>query len=235
MQTAFRDARLERGGYQAGYRAGENTRFSRDLHGANPLGGPADNHYSTEYRYHRANEVANDIDRNDMVVGQGIDTATTNIVQQGFGLDPLTGDAGANEIIKEKWRKWTEDKHSCDVQRRSDFRLQSWLALRSVIVSGDLVGLPLQSGALQTAESYRMRTPVGSLGRRVRLNGGVIHGVHLDPQRKRLGYWLTKDNIRIDRPVGFRDAKFYRAYDSQNNERVIHLYHPRRFTQTRGV
>ncbi len=54
-------------------------------------------------------EVARDMDRNDAVIGQALDRYSTNVVQDGFTLDPQTGDDDINALITEYWREWSKD------------------------------------------------------------------------------------------------------------------------------
>ena len=72
---------------RADYDMSRESRFIRRRQGLAPRGGSADFHYRTEEFYYRDIEKARDMDRNDAIVGQTIDRAVANIVQDGFTLD----------------------------------------------------------------------------------------------------------------------------------------------------
>lgn len=77
------------------------------------------------------------------------------------------------------------------------------MALRRVMFDGDIVVLPLQSGELQIIEAHRIRTPAKAKD--------IIHGVKLDSFRKRIEYWITKDDIdpmaRVPANEGFTHTR----------------------------
>ncbi len=212
------------------YRASSPSRFTRKMV-VPTQGAGADYHIRDVARFYYLTEVARDIDMNDMVVGQGIDRFCVNILQGGFDVEPDTGVKGANALIKKKWQDWSDNPQQCDVQGEFDFPTLSWFALRDSIVAGDICGLPLLEGQIQLVESHRLRTPRGG-----QVNDRkIIHGVEVDANRRRLGYWFTRDEIPINRLVRFQESVRYPAYDDVGNKQVFHVWHPKRSTQTRGV
>jgi len=169
------------------------------------------------------------MDRNDMVVGQAVDRAVLNTVQDGIKLDVKTGDETLDADLLARWNEWANDPSQCDLAGELTFHAMEGLVLRSVFVDGDILALPTVDGALQLVEAHRLRTP-----RNTKRN--VIHGVLLDENRRRLEYWLTKDDISPDRPVErVSDIKRYPARDEDGYLQVFHIYNPKRVTQTRGV
>ena len=212
------------------YYASENNRYMPTPRGVAAMGSGADYHYRTEGQYLRMLERARWIDRDNMVVGQGVTRLVANIVQDGFTLDVETGDDGLDGELKSRWTEWAEEPDSCDFEGERSWGDFETLALRNTIVDGDLVILPLALGSLQAVEAHRLRTPHGS-------RENVVLGVELAADRRRReAYHLTAEEINPQRAVGRRN-KFsrYPARDSQGRRQVLHLYDPKRFSQTRGV
>jgi capsid protein len=118
------------------------------------------------------------------------------------------------------------------------------LALRHCYVDGDMIGLPMAEnnpveapyGSLQMVEGHRLRTPYNAARKGSKWQGSVVHGVRINGARKRLEYWVTKDetdpNRRVDR---ITDMNRYDVRDSLGLRQVFHPYVAKRITQTRGV
>lgn len=195
-------------------------------------GSGADYHYQSSLDLSYMSERAYDLDRNNVHVSHTVDRLTTNVLQHGFEPEPDVGTRRRNETIKAKWQDWTGNKQQVDVQGEFDFGFLSWLALRSSIIGGDIIGLPLKSGQLQLIESYRIRTPSRS---RDFDNSAIVHGVELDRNRKRVRYFIAKDNLNPNAQIAHTDVTPVSAYDAEGNRQVFHVFHPHRCTQTRGV
>lgn len=217
---------------EAIYRAARKTRFTRATHQVTSTATSEDSHYSSEADYFRIIETARDIDRNDLVVGQGISRMVNNVVQDGFQLDPKTGNKGADELLKYLWGAYAEDSSQIDHERQKTWHDYERLILRSIVVDGDILIFPLTSGAIQAAEAHRLRTPYGIATDRQKY---TIHGVELDSDRRRTGYWVTKDDISFSDYPDARSAVFVPSETPDGRKQVHHLYYPRRMTQTRGV
>ena len=102
------------------------------------------------------------------------------------------------------------------------------MALRSTIVDGDVCFLLLESGSLEAVEAHRLRTPHAT-------KRNVVHGVLLNEHRERLEFWFTRDNIPPHQQV--QRVGDMRAYPTwiDGRRRVLQVYNPRRFSQTRGI
>ena len=186
------------------YYAAENNRYMPTPRGVAAMGSGADYHYRTESQYLRMLERARWIDRDNMVVGQGVTRLVANIVQDGFTLDVETGDDGLDADLKSRWTDWAEDPDACDFEGERTWTEFESLTLRNTIVDGDLVILPLALGSLQAVESHRLRTPYGG-GRQ-----NIVHGVELSADRRRReAYHLTPDPINPQRAVS-RHTTFQR-------------------------
>lgn len=215
---------------RADYDMAKESRFRRRLTGYSPMGSGADYHYRSESDFFKMMELARSIDRNDIVVGQGVTRLVDNVLQGGFKLDPNTGDAELDKILKEKWYSWCEDADACDFAGERDFNAIAETALRDTVVDGDQFFIPLKSGQLETMEAHRCRTP-----RNTKRN--VVHGVLLhEVSRKRLEYWFTKENIDPLRQVtAVSEITPLRARDTAGNRMVFHLHLAKRGSQTRGI
>ncbi len=95
---------------RADWEISKENRFTRRRTGLAPQGNTADWHYRTEEQYYRDIEKARDVDRNDSIVGQTIDRAVNNIIQEGFNMDVKTGTADADAILKDKWEQWATER-----------------------------------------------------------------------------------------------------------------------------
>lgn len=211
------------------YAAAKISRFRRRRTGLPGMGAGADYHYRSEADYLRILEYARDMDRNDIIVGQAVDRAVANIMQSGFVLDVQTPDEAVNRDLFDRWQAWATDPEACDLAGEHTFDELAWLAMRSMLVDGDVVALGTIEGPLQLIEAHRIRTP-----RATKRN--VVHGVLLDDTRRRLEYWITRDDIDPTTAViKVGDIVPYRVRDELGDRILFHLYHPKRVTQTRGV
>ncbi|MCP4571484.1 MAG: phage portal protein [bacterium] len=211
------------------YAAAKSSRHRRTRRGISSTGSGADYHYRNEADYLRLMETARDMDRNDAVIGQMIDRAVVNTIQGGIQVSPETGDPDLDADLLTRWTAWADDPDACDLTGEFDFHTLEGLVMRAVFVDGDILALPLIDGQIETVEAHRLRTPSNT-------KKNVVHGVKLDDRRRRLEYWLAKDNVDPMRPlVKVSDVSQYKARDADGNKQVLHVYNPRRVSQTRGI
>lgn len=220
---------------RADFNMANESRFRRSRRGVSGTGRSADWHIRNEAKYLKMIELARDFDRNDVVLGQGVDRVIDNVVQDGFTLDPQVigadgkPDEQLNELLKNSWREWSEDESRCDVQGEGDFHELEEHALRATLVDGDIVPLPRTDGRLQMIEAHRVRTPV-----RTRRN--VVLGWLLSANRRRDRVFISKDDID---PLGpspkLRDMEELAVRDEAGHRQVFHVYRRKRVSQTRGV
>jgi len=211
------------------YNAARASRYRRRRKGIALGGSSADFHYRSEADYLRLIEEARDFDRNDVVVGQTVDRAVSNEIQDGFSVDPQTTDKALDEDLYQLWQAWGTDPELCDAAGELSFHQMEELVDRQVKVDGDMFVLPSEEGSLQLVEGHRCRTPGGT-------KRNVIHGVLLDELRRRVEFWFTKDDIDPLTPLKHvNQVARYPARDADGNRQVFHVYHPKRVSQTRGV
>lgn len=214
---------------KADYSGAKESRFRRDRLGVTRIGRSADWHYRLIGDQLKLMELARDMDRNDLVVGQGIDRACNNIVQDGFKLDPKSGDKDFDKEVRERWHDWSHDPNACDLAGEMTFPEIEYKACRQPMVDGDMFFLPHSSGHLEGVEAHRCRTPQGTYP-------GVINGVLLNSYRRRQQYWFTKDDVDPLKPVSLiGDVEKYDARDESGFRQVFHVYNPKRVSQTRGI
>lgn len=237
ISNAFRDARqayIDDANRRVSnlYDAAKQTRFTRHSLQLTNGGSGEDYHYSSEADYFRIIEIARDLDRNDMVVGQGISRGVNNVIQTGFALDPKTGNPGADVLIKDLWDAYATDARSVDFEREKTFHDLERLLLRSVIVDGDIIVLPIAEGSLQVVEAHRLRTPRRITGDQQNM---TVHGVRLDGARRRVKYYICRDDQPLNAYPSLTEVDERDPFDAAGNRILHHLYYPKRMTQTRGV
>lgn len=211
---------------RADYDMSRHSRFVRRRTGTAPLGGTADYHYRAERQYYDDMEQARDMVRNDCVVGQIIDRATANIIQDGFVLRPETGDSRLDNELFYRWQDWSCDAEQVDIAGELTWQDIETHYCRSMLADGDIVATALHSGHVQTWEAHAVQTST-------RVENTFL-GVTLDQYRKRVRYWLMADAIDATR-VSKTQAVGVNTRDENDCRVVFHVYNPRRVTQTRGV
>lgn len=208
------------------YDMSRDNRFVRKRTGLPYNGAAADWHYRSEAHYYQDIEKARDMDRNDAIVGQTVDRAVTNIVQEGFTLDPKTGDSALDRDIKARWLDWSSDPDQCDIAGEfcfTDFEAHS---MRSAFLDGDCVNLGLSSGHLQHIEAHSIQTTT-------RIEDTIL-GVTRDSLGKRLRYYVMADPI--DPRSNLKEqAKPVDVRNEQGLRTLFHVMNPKRMSQTRGV
>ena len=216
------------GELRADFAAAKASRFRRKRN-VPPGGAHADYHYRSEGDYLRIMETARDMDRNDVIVSQTIDRAVGNILQDGLAYDPQTGDAGVNQLFKDRWLEWCDDPEQCDLAGERTFWEMEDLVLRESLVDGDILVLPTVELSLELVEGHRLRTPTNT-------TKNVVHGVLLDGNRRRQQYWLTREDVAPMHPLRrVNEVKQYPARDEDGHKQVFHIYTGRRASQTRGI
>lgn len=216
------------------YFAGQTTRFLPRPPGIAAMGSGADYHYQSESAYFLMVERARFDDRDNMMIGQGVNRFVANVVQNGFTLQIETGDDALNVDLAAQWAEWAGSPDECDYDGERDFDQIARGLLRNRTVDGDILPLPTTTGKIQVIENHRCRNPFGYTSRVV--NGaGIVHGVEIKDQ-KRVAFWFMPDDMSPTQQVS-RRTRFRRipARDSQGNRQVFQVYDPRRFSQRRGV
>ena len=216
-------------GAKADYNAAKNTRFRRRRQGIQPTGSNADWHYRSEGDFLRMMEIARDMARNDAIVGQMLDRAISQIIQNGFSLEPQTSSERVNKRLQQLWRDWANDERACDLAGERTFRKIEKTVLRSMIVDGDCFALPTKQGALELIEGHRCRTPTGTKRK-------VVHGVMMNQFRQRSEYWFTRDEISPHGAVQkVGQMRRIRAFGEEGHRNVYHVADAKRISQTRGI
>jgi len=214
---------------KADYNAAKSSRFRRVRTGVSAMGSGADYHYATESDFLRIVEQSRDMDRNDSVAGHIVDVAVRNTVQEGFTLNPQTGDKDIDEDLKARWLGWSTDARQCDDQQEMTFGEIEEKLLRAMLVDGDIFVLPTLDGTLEVLECHRCRTPTNT-------KRNVVHGVLLDERRRRQSYWFTKRDEDLRRAVTrVGDTRQMDAFDGDGEPNVYQIVDPKRMSQTRGV
>lgn len=218
------------GNVRADYDAAKRSRFRRKRSGVIDSGSGADYHYRGEIDFFRVMELGRDFDRNDLYAGQGISRVVENTIGQGISVDPKTGSKDLDQMIQELWLDEIMDPEKMDLAGEEDWLGIQEQAFRSRLVDGDFFVLPLEDGRLELVEAHRCRTSKGT-------KRNVVHGVLLDETtRKRQEYWFTREDVGTFGGLpAYSDLVTVPARDADGNRRVLHVYDPKRSSQTRGV
>lgn len=216
--------------YRSDYAMGTNSRFRPQPSGISVMGSGADYHWRNETQYMRGLERARHFDRNNMIVGQGVNRLVSNVLQDGFNLDIKTGDDGLDDDLNARWKEWSTDPAQCDYEGEKDFNELAGITLRSTFVDGDVISVgDSLTGTLRTFEAHRARTP-----QKTRRN--VFLGFLKNESGKKLEVWITRTETDPRRPVQFvRDIKPFPIFDENGNRNVFQSYFPTRHSQTRGA
>ena len=216
---------------RADYDMSRESRFIRKRQGLAPRGGGADFHYRIEEHYYRDIEKARDMDRNDAIVGQTIDRAVANIVQDGFTLDVRTGDSQLDLELWQRWQDWTSSPDACDMAGEVTFQDIERHVMRSMLLDGDIVALGTAGGQLQLIEAHSIQT--------ITPQPQTFLGVTRDQYGRRNQYWYSADKRDggILAVVGNlkETAVPIDVRDEEGNRVLFHVYNPKRTNQTRGV
>ena len=211
------------------YASMRESRFEKQLAGVNSSGSGANYHIAQQNAYFRLMEKARSHDRNDIVVGQGVNRLVDNVVRNGFNLDVQTGNDELDKRLSDLWNKWSATPAFCHLNKRCTFSKMEKLTLRHVVVDGDILHLPLDTGQLETVEAHRLRTATNT-------SRNVICGVVVDDDGTSVEYWVAPNDVHPLRQIKrVSDVEKYSAFDSEGNPEVFHIFDARRFSQTRGV
>ena len=209
---------------RADYDATRQSRFVRRRTGVAPLGASEDWNFREETRYYQLIEQARDMDRNDGLVGTLADRRVDNIVQQGFTLDPTTGDKALDQDLWARWQAWANDPDQCDIAGEMTFHDMERFVCRAESIDGDIIGVGTEDGPLQLHEAHSVQTSS-------RIENTFL-GVTRDQYGKRLQYHVRYDLT----PFGTKSESV--PIDVRNSEGVrqlFHVYSPKRVNATRGV
>lgn len=217
-------AKASRVGVELGYRAAQSSIY---LHDAGSLGGTADAHYAHGLDLWQIREKARAFDRDDPNVGQLTERGLDNILGAGLQVDPQTSDPATNQLLRDLWKSWADDPSACDFAGRFGFDDLERLALRHTWVDGDaFLVLDERSGSVRFEEGDRVMSWDTA-------SDDVVHGVELDPVGRPRAYMfrVLRPGERKRHTIALSPADLVRIPAPY----VIHVYFPRRATQTRGV
>ena len=211
--------------FRADYDMSRESRFVRRRTGLAPQGSTADYHYRVEQHYYDDIEKARDMDRNDSLVGQTVTRAVDNIIQDGFTLEPQTGDAVLDRDLYDRWQEWAISPDACDAQAEFTFHDFERFNCRAMLVDGDIIEVGTDEGTLQAWEAHQIRT--------FTQRENTIFGVEMNQFRKRISYWLIADPINPHRSKS-QEVQLP-VWSDEGYRQIFHTYNPRRMTQTRGI
>lgn len=209
---------------KADYDMNRSSRFVRRRTGVNALGSGADYHFRNQTSYYDAIEQARDMDRNDAVIGILADRRVDNIVQQGFTLDPKTGDKGLDLELYNRWVAETEDADTCDIAGELTWKEIERHACRAESVDGDIIVAGTEDGPFQVIEAHLVQTET--------TKQDTFLGVTTDKYGKRTEYHIREETGEFGQKG---ESVPIKVRNDQGVRQLFHVYNPKRVTATRGV
>lgn len=207
------------------YDMSRENRFIRRRTGLAPRGGSADYHYRSEELYYRDIEKSRDMERNDAIVGHTTGQATANIVQDGFTLDPRTGDLVLDDELYYRWIEFSENAKNCDIAGEYVFHDYEMHACHSMHRDGDCAIIGTETGHLQFVEAHVIQT--------VTTTPNCFLGVEKDEFGKRIRYHFVEEGEYPS--FSKKQAEPIDVYNGDGFRQLFHVYNSQRMTQTRGV
>ncbi len=184
---------------------------------------------------------SNDLNANNAMGAGIIKTFVTNVVGTGLQLSPsidhdllgLTPEA-ADELQAQIEREWDLFIRDCDITRQSKWGELQQIVLRSCLLSGDIFcNLPFRDRpgityglCLNLIEGQRICNPNQQVDKE-----DLIMGVEIDGNGAPVRYHYAK-GLGFGKKVDWRTLK---AFDSEGNRMVLHVFRKERANQMRGV
>jgi capsid protein len=240
LDESYWDLRRERTALEpkSAYSAGETSRTNPVPRGVDPLGTDADYHYATERNYFLHVERGRAAVRNHPLVEQGINRVIANLRLDDIALDVDSGDAAADQDIKDAWRTWCGEtqggRNLCDYEGSRSLQQIARQSFFNRCSDGDIVHLPTTDGSLQTWESHHIRTPF-EYRRSNNDQDGIIHGAEVRSGQT-VAYWVTPLNVAATGTLTRRgQARRYPVFDADGNKVTFWMGFRHRFYQRRGI
>lgn len=213
---------------RADYGAANSSRFRRARR-LPSMGAGADYHIRDQHRYFELIEFARDMEHNAPLVRQAIRRLVANCNPGGMTPDPETGDKALDAHLMKRWKIDACNPRAIHAAGKLNFRRMTNVAFGRTVVDGDIFGLPLADGRVQTLESDRCRTP--NLARK---RGGVC-GVEKDSLGAATRFWFTKQPYDGYSSITFDQVSPIEALTEDGEPNVFHVFCPERFSQSRGI
>lgn len=221
LSTFFDDLRSD-------YEMTKQSRFNRKRKGLAPSGGSGDYHIRNDRDYYEAIEKARDMDRNDALIGQIMDRACNNIIQDGFSIDFKTGDKKIDADLKARWVAETATPDALDIAEEMNFHDMEWLACRAMFLDGDCGLAALEKeNKLQFIEAHQIRHDSPD-------EDNIVLGIQLNQHRRREAFFVSEDSIDPMDTTPSDPVKM-RARNADGVRQFFHVYDPKRSTLTRGI
>ena len=161
-------------------------------------------------------------------VGQTVDRAVANIVQDGFTLDPKTGSKSIDADLAARWHAWSSDPERVDIAGEFCFHDYELHSCRAMLADGDCVNVGIDDeGCLQHLEAHNIRTKS--------TKDNTFLGVTKSQYGRREKYWTLYDSIQPQRGNTSQKEHSFDVRNSAGQRVLFHVYRPKRMSQTRGV
>lgn len=212
-----------------GYEAALPSRYRAPTPHISSTGESGDYYLGSDYDRIRLTEQARDVARNDPIVRSAITRLRSQVIGDGFTLDPGTGSEALDQVIVQKWHEYSDDPARIDASERHNLTSIAGMCLRAMFVDGDIFAHPVRSGAIQLIEAHRVRKPASSRRK------GMIHGILVNRYRAPRELWVTQESDTAKgSELRVRDMTKI-PWQRNGVLNVMHIVDPDRVSQTRGV
>lgn len=224
-----------------GYDRGD-PRFEKHRPHLLSTGAGADYYAGSEHDRLQLIETTRDVARQNPLVRAALDRLATQVVKDGFAVNPQTGDAALDEVLRREWDAVSNDPSRFDASGRHTIHDFARFAVTTPFTDGDAVVLKLAMtdaagrwvGVAQFLEAHRLRTPDNAQTRRRRTE--LVHGVEVDRTGRAKRYWITKREVGPSEPVTYvREVAQHAAFERDGRPAVLHLADRDRSSSTRPL
>lgn len=182
-----------------------------------PVGGSGDYHARNDLPLLRRQSQA--YDRDNTLYHALISRALDNILGDGFRFQARTGNQRTNRLLEELWGTFWESPEIRGMDSGPDTER---LALRHLLVDGDVAAIKTSDGLIQLVEAERI------VSHKTRNGPAIIEqGIELNPYGRPTAYWVA--DYDQSGCVSSATPRRYAADD------VIYVANRMRISQTRGI
>jgi lambda family phage portal protein len=198
-----------------GYKAAKTSRES--VNSPIQLGTTTDWHLRQDLPTLRAR--MQQLDRDNWIISNLINRCVANVLGAGFVLNACTGDDQLDKAIEAYWYEWCKNPENSN---KYNFASLEEIALRAILVDGDIGLLKTNTGKLSVIEADRIYSTSRNAP-----NGNIIEsGIEINSFGAPLNFYITTAKNGYIQRAG---AVPYKAED------MIYLGYFTRPSQTRGV
>ena len=165
--------------------------------------------------------------RNNAIARAAIDRLVADIIGAGVSPKPTQADENTRLTIINTWESWSS---VCDADGQTDFYGLQTMALRAMLMSGEVLALLLPDDAGGIPLKVRLIESDYLPFKNGRLSNGhvIVDGIELDSRGRRVAYWLHPNHPGDPDAAGNDPVRILADH-------VLHVFEPTRPGQLRGI